>query len=299
MSHVSVFVDEAVDALNVARGSRIVDGTINGGGHSARITRRMQGEGVLLGIDLDASALARAKERIGVTTVAVHLCEGNFVDMESLALAVGIPSVTGVLLDLGFSSTQLVSSGRGFSFERDEPLLMTFADVPQQGAFTARDIVNTWDENVLADIFYGYGEERYARRIAAHIVEARKHTPIETTTALVQIVRTATPDSYQRGRLHPATRTFQALRIAVNDEFGSLRKGIAAALRLLTPSGRLVVIAFDSGEDRIVKQAFREANLAGQGTVLTKRPLVPSEEEVRANPRARSAKMRIFEKQSV
>lgn len=304
MAHVSVLLREAVDALRVKPGSRVIDGTINGGGHSQLIVEHMQGEGLLLGIDLDADALVKAKENIGETSVFVHLCEGNYAEMGRFAAEVTTQAWNGVLLDLGLSSNQLEYSGRGFSFQKDEPLLMSMRSRPwrdgesSSGVFTARDIVNEWDESTIADIIYGYGEERFARRIARGIVERRREDPLETTADLVEVIRRSTPSPYHRGRTHYATRTFQALRIAVNDELGSLRTGIAAAFSLLAPCGRLAIITFHSIEDRIVKTSFVAAQKDGKGTIITKKPLVPTGEEIKQNPRARSAKLRIFEAKS-
>lgn len=295
MPHISVLPTEAIEALKVTKGSRVIDGTINGGGHSRKIVELMEGSGTLLGIDLDASALARAKETIGKSAVEVHLFEGNFADMTRFAAEIGVETFTGVLLDLGLSSNQLEESGRGFSFQKDEPLLMTLRSRVRPDAFTAEDIVNTWEEETIADIIYGYGEERFARRIAKGIAQARKEAPITTTARLVEVIRNSTPPPYHRGKPHFATRTFQALRIAVNDELESLRRGLDAALTLLAPGGRLAVISFHSIEDRIVKTTFLAAQKNGRGTIITKKPIIPTEEETARNPRARSAKLRIFE----
>ncbi len=191
--------------------------------------------------------------------------------------------------------TQL-ASGRGFSFMHDEPLLMSYGDAPASG-FTAREIVNTWDEGVIADALYGYGEERYARPIAKAIVARRQLQPIETTLELVEIIRDAVPGSYRHGRLNPATRTFQGLRIAVNDELGSLQMGLKAAWGHLSPGGRIAVITFHSIEDRAVKRLFADLAREG-GRLLVKKPLVASREEVAANPPSRSAKLRLIEKLS-
>ena len=259
------------------------------------IVEQMAGEGLLLGIDLDSEALARAKKRLGDTTVSLHLCEGNYSQMEEFAGNIGCTSFDGILLDLGLSSNQLEDSGRGFSFQKDEPLSMSFRAVEHPHEFTARDIVNEWEESTIADILFGYAEEKFARRIAKGIILARGMRPILTTQDLVEVVKRSTPFWYHHGRSHPATRTFQALRIAVNDEMESLHKGLASALKLLSPQGRLAVITFHSIEDRIVKVAFVEAERSGRGTVITRKPIIPGEEELTQNPRARSAKLRIFE----
>lgn len=296
MSHVSVLLDEAIAALNLARGSSVLDATINGGGHSVEICRRLDGSGVLLGIDLDRDALEKASVRLQDCGVTVHLKEGNYAQMEHLAHAVGVTSFDAILFDLGLSSNQLEEAGRGFSFMRNEPLVMTFSASASEDAITAREIVNEWEETTIADVLYGYGEERFARRIAKAIVEARRQNPIETTNDLVAIIERATPRPYHRLRAHPATKSFQALRIAVNDELESIRKGIEASLRLLAPKGRLAIITFHSIEDRIVKVAFVAAEKERIATVLTKKPIVPTKAEIENNPRARSAKLRILER---
>jgi len=295
MAHVSVLLDECVDALQVRPGVSIIDGTINGGGHSEAIVRALQGEGLLLGIDLDRTALERAGKRLQGSGVTVHLREGNYAQMEEFAKEIGCTSFDGILLDLGLSSNQLEESGRGFSFQRNEPLSMTFKADEAPGHFTAREIVNEWEESTLADILYGYGEEKFARKIARGIVTMRAMRPILTTADLVEVVKRSTPFWYHRGKTHPATRTFQALRIAVNDEMESLRKGLAAAFTLIAPKGRIAIISFHSIEDRIVKTSFLEAQKNGKGTVLTRKPILPGTEELTRNPRARSAKLRIFE----
>lgn len=297
MTHATVLLEESVAALNVQPGSRIIDGTINGGGHSERILELMQGSGTLVGIDLDADALARAKERLRPGNATVHLLQGSYADMLELTHGLGYSVFDGVLLDLGLSSNQLEESGRGFSFRRNEPLLMNFQTQASAASFTARDIVNDWDEETIADVLYGYGEERFARKIAREIVATRGTTPIETTDQLVSIVLKSTPGWYHHGKTHPATKTFQALRIAVNDELEGLKRGITAALELLAPGGRLAIISFHSIEDRIVKQAYLTAQKQA-ATVITKKPIVPSREELASNPRARSAKLRILEKHS-
>jgi 16S rRNA (cytosine1402-N4)-methyltransferase len=200
------------------------------------------------------------------------------------------------MLDLGLSSEQLESSGRGFSFMRNEPLLMTMVKDPDTSTLTARDIVNTWQEEMLHNIISGFGEERYAKRIARKITEARKRRGIETTWQLVEIIRQAVPISYQRGRLHFATKTFQALRIAVNDEINSLKEFLQNGFEYLAREGRMAIICFHSVEDRMVKNFNREKQKAGRAKIITKKPIVPSFDEIKDNPRSRSAKLRILEK---
>ena len=202
--------------------------------------------------------------------------------------------IDGIVMDLGMSSNQLERSGRGFSFKRDELLLMTFKHDPDETDLTAREIVNEWDEESLADIIFGYGEEQFSRRIAHAIVVAREEKLIATTKDLVSIVEGVVPKWYRFRRIHPATKTFQALRIAVNDEIESLREGLAKGVRHLRSGGQIAVISFHSIEDRVVKVFFAESAREGLGSVVTKKPITPTREETAVNPRARSAKLRIF-----
>jgi 16S rRNA (cytosine1402-N4)-methyltransferase len=208
-----------------------------------------------------------------------------------------IKKVNGVVFDLGLSSDHFENSGRGFSFKKDEPLLMTFEKDLTKARFTARDIVNDWDEENIADILYGYGEEKFSRRIAKNIVEARKEKAINTTTDLVEIIEKSVPVWYKKGRkTHFATKTFQALRITVNDELETLKDGLKKGFDALEKQGRLVVVSFHSLEDRIIKNFMRDKKNEREGILITKKPIVPSREEIKENPRSRSAKLRIIEK---
>lgn len=292
MSHVSVLLHETVDGLAIKKGDIVFDGTLGGGGHTEEICKRF-GMGVEVYVtDQDSDALARSRKRLKGIECTVSFFNENFRDMDKV-----IPrGADKILLDLGLSSDQLDDSGRGFTFRKDEPLRMTMRQGQEEEMLSAAVIVNEWEESSIADILYGYGEERYARRIAKAIVEARKTGSIKTTFELAHIVEQAVPASYQRGRIHPATRTFQAIRIAVNDELGSLKEGLRKGFELLRPHGRMAVISFHSLEDRIVKHFFKDMESAGVATVITKRPIVPSEAEIKHNPRARSAKLRILEK---
>ncbi|SEJ04705.1 16S rRNA (cytosine1402-N4)-methyltransferase [Deinococcus reticulitermitis] len=268
-------------ALAPAPGKVYVDGTLGGAGH----TRLLLAAGAqVYGIDQDPYALerARAAELPGLT-----LLEGNYRDMNELLSAAGVTRVDGVLLDIGVSSFQLDDATRGFSYHTDAPLDMRMS----QGGESAADVVNTLGEADLAALIYEYGEERHSRRIARFIVHAREKAPIETTVQLAELIKRAYP-GFSKG-IHPARRTFQALRIYVNDELGALRDGLRAAEGLLAPGGRLAVISFHSLEDRIVKRFLLGSDLL---TPLTKRPVVASEEEQQANPRARSAKLRVAER---
>ena len=291
--HESVLLTEAVDALNIVPGDVVVDGTIGGAGHFAALLSKLEGEGTLIGIDADADAITRAQKATEGATARVALVHDNFRNLTSILASQGVESIDRALFDLGWSSFHL-ASGRGFSFRVEEPLLMTYGD--PEGMTTAADLVNDLEEQSLADLIYTLGEERFSRGIARSIVEARNAARIETTTRLVAAIEAGVPGWYRTRRLHPATKTFQALRIAVNDELGALREGLAAALTHLSDNGRVAVITFHSIEDRIVKQMLRDAAHEGVGTVLTKKPIVPTSAEASANPRARSAKLRVFER---
>ncbi len=290
-SHVSVMPKEVLELLSIKESDIVLDATAGMGGHSEKMLEA--GASKVVSLDADPAAVAAARkrlERFGSRTLVI---ESNFKDTNVALTSANIPQIDKALFDLGWNSTQL-HAGRGFSFMQDEPLNMSYGPAPASG-FTASQILNTWSESVLADVFFGYGEERYARRIAKKVIETRETAPIETTAQLVALIQSAVPAAYRRGRIHPATRTFQALRIAVNDELGSIEKGIRGAWELLSCSGRIAVITFHSIEDRAVKRLF--AAYAKEGnTLIVKKPLVPSAEEVRQNPRARSAKLRVIEK---
>lgn len=292
--HRSVLLQESLESLSIKPDDIVVDATLGGAGHSKEIARLLGTKGTLLGIDEDGDAIERARIALKDAVARVILQEGNFRNLESYLGKHGIPKITKALFDLGWSGYQL-AAGRGFSFLQDEPLVMTYADNPE-GKLTAEVVVNTWKEESLADVIYGWGEERFARRIAREIVAARRKTRITSSGQLADIIRGAVPAAYRNGKLHPATKTFQAIRIAVNDEMGALKDGLQAAWSALEPGGRLAVISFHSIEDRSVKELMREWKQDGSGEWLTKSPIVPSEEEVRANPRSRSAKLRVIRK---
>jgi 16S rRNA (cytosine1402-N4)-methyltransferase len=291
--HRSVLLHEAIEQLELAPDDIVVDATLGGAGHARAIAQQLGSEGILIGFDLDADAIARAQDALRHAACRTHLVEANFRDVASATEKLGIAHITKALFDLGWSSYQL-DAGRGFSFLADEPLLMTYSK--DSGALTARTAVNEWSEESLADVIWGFGGEHFARRIARAIVERRAQKPIETSRELAELIKTSVPAAYRTGRLHPATRTFQALRIAVNDELGALEKGLDGAWSLLQSGGRIAVITFHSIEDRFVKQRFAAWEKAGVGRRVTKKPIVPTSEELRENPRARSAKLRIIEK---
>lgn len=294
--HESVLLQEVIEGLGLMPTDTVVDATINGGGHSEQIARILGEQGTLIGIDMDADALAFSRERLGDATCRIILKNGNNRHLDTFLQEEEITYVDKILFDLGMSSRQLDSSLRGFSFTHDEPLLMTFANESGEGALTAAEIVNHWEEENIADILYGYGEERYSRRIAKAIVGERAKAPITTTGQLVTIIEEAVPKHYLHGKTHPATRSFQALRITVNDEIQSFKEALEKGFAHLAPNGRILVISFHSIEDRIVKNTFKEWGNLGRGMVLTKKPIVPTKEEVKANKRARSSKLRIFQR---
>lgn len=292
--HHSVLLHEAIDSLAIQQGDTVVDATLGGAGHARVIAEKLGPKGTLIGFDLDPEAITRAELRLKEVKPKVHLIQENFRNLAKELMRLGIKEVHKALFDLGWSAYQL-EAGRGFSFLSDEPLQMTYGEA-KNSSLTAYTIVNTWGESSLADVIYGWGEERYSRRIAKGIVEARVKEPIKTARQLAEIIRSAAPIAYARGRIHPATRTFQALRIAVNDELGALEEGIKVAWSMLAPKGRIAVISFHSIEDRIVKRQFAEWEKLELGIRINKKPIVPSEEELAENPRARSAKLRIIEK---
>lgn len=297
--HASVLLEDIVKGLSLKPGDVLLDGTIGGAGHAAALCRSVEGNLQVIGLDTDPGALGKATVGLQMYCKGGYtLLEQNFRNLDQALIAIGLPkeeSLDAVVLDLGWSSFQLEESGRGFSFQVDEPLLMTLGK-PESFPFTARDILNTWDEYHLRNVLWGYGEERFAGRIAKKIVELRQERPFETTFDLVDAVAAATPRSYARGKIHPATKTFQALRIAVNDELTTLKTGLEKAWKALKPEGKLAVISFHSLEDRIVKQFFQAKAKEKIGKILTKKPIVPSRQEVLENPRSRSAKLRIIQR---
>jgi 16S rRNA (cytosine1402-N4)-methyltransferase len=295
MSHTTVLLHEAVDGLNLKRGSVFVDATLNSGGHSQQVINNLDGNVRVIGIDIDADAIDRAKKSFANSNSNVTFFQENFRNIDKVLDQAGVAGVDGIIFDLGLSSNQIEESGRGFSFKTDEPLLMTMKKDPQSSDITAHEIVNSWSEESLADIIYGYGEDRFARRIAKAIVTAREIQSIETAGQLSDIIASAVP-KFGFKKINPATKTFQAIRIAVNDELGAIKEALPKAFSRLNTGGRISIISFHSLEDRIVKRFFKEKSEAGEGRLIVKKPITPSPQEIAENPRSRSAKLRIIEK---
>jgi len=240
-------------------------------------------------------AIRRAEAKLSKIGCKFDLILSDYRKIDSVLSSVSVSKIDAMILDLGLSSDQLDDSGRGFTFKNNEPLLMTFSE-DEGERVTAEIILNNWSEETIADIIYAYSDEKYSRRIARTIVEARKAKPIKTTFDLVEIIRTAVPKAYEKGRIHFATKTFQSLRIAVNDEITALKEGMQKGWNLLNIHGRIAIISFHSVEDREVKNFFRNKAKSGEGILINKKPILPSDAEVGENPRSRSAKLRIIEK---
>ena len=305
--HISVLLNECIEGLNIKPDGIYVDGTLGGAGHSSQIAQRLT-TGRLIGIDRDPVALKAAGERLEPYKNNVTLVHSNFCEMRTVLDDLGIAGVDGILMDLGVSSPQLDDGERGFSYMADAPLDMRMNG---EDALSAHTVVNTWSQEELKRILYTYGEERYAPQIAAAICRRRAEAPIDTTLQLVDVIRSAMPPAALREKQHPAKRSFQAIRIAVNDELGSVEKAMEEAIPLLNKGGRLAVITFHSLEDRIVKTAMAEAAkgctcppqfpvcVCGNKPkvkLISRKPIVATAEELEMNPRSRSAKLRVCEK---
>lgn len=305
--HKSVLLNETIDGLNIKPDGIYVDGTLGGGGHAYEVCRRLGEKGSIVGIDQDAAAIEAASARLKDFGEKVTIVRSNYCDMKSKLHELGIDKVDGIVLDLGVSSYQLDTAERGFSYREDAPLDMRM-DTRQK--MTARDIVNDYTEADLYRVIRDYGEDKFAKNIAKHIVQARAVKPVETTAELSEIIRASIPKKFQKKSGHPAKRTFQAIRIELNRELDVLRDSLDDMIDLLNPGGRLCIITFHSLEDRIVKSAFRKnenpctcppdfpvcvCGKKSKGSIITKKPILPSEEELEYNSRSKSAKLRIFE----
>jgi 16S rRNA (cytosine1402-N4)-methyltransferase len=293
-AHISVMPKEALELLRLPQGGVAVDGTLGLAGHALLMAQALGPHGHLIAIDRDNATLRLAQKKLASLELKIDLLRGSFSSINSILAGLKVSAVDGILLDLGISSFQLDDAGRGFAFSIDGPLDMRM-DQDSEG-ISAADLVNDLKEAQLEKIISEFGEERFARRIAAAIVMQRSRARITTTKSLADIILRALPKGYTRGRIHPATRTFQALRIAVNEELETLSLGLEVCFRMLTKGGRLCVISFHSLEDRLVKNKFKSLGLEQEGIILTKRPLVAADEECAGNPRSRSAKMRGIER---
>ncbi len=294
MTHVPVLLKEVMDGLNLKEGDIFLDGTLGSAGHSGEVAKKFGDEVEIIGLDRDVEALSRSDEKLRTLTTTHFLRLASFRNLDEVLGDLGISKVNAILLDLGISSDQIDTSGRGFSFQKEEPLHMSMNK--EEDALTAKVILNTWDEDTLELVLRGFGEEKYSRRIAKKIVEMREEHPFENTSDLISAVRAATPTAYHHGRINPATRTFQALRIAVNEELTALEEGLSKGFEVLEDGGRFAVITFHSLEDRIVKNFFRDRVKESEAKLINKKPIVPTDEEITINPRSRSAKLRVIEK---
>ena len=305
--HKSVLLNETIDGLNIKPDGIYVDGTLGGGGHAYEVCRRLGEKGSIVGIDQDAAAIEAASARLKDFGEKVTIVRSNYCDMKSKLHELGIDKVDGIVLDLGVSSYQLDTAERGFSYREDAPLDMRM-DTRQK--MTARDIVNDYTEADLYRVIRDYGEDKFAKNIAKHIVQARAVKPVETTAELSEIIRASIPMKFQKKSGHPAKRTFQAIRIELNRELDVLRESLDGMIDLLDDGGRICIITFHSLEDRIVKTIFRKnenpctcppdfpvcvCGKKSKGSIITKKPILPSEEELEYNSRSKSAKLRIFE----
>lgn len=306
--HISVLLDETIDGLDIKPDGIYVDGTLGGGGHSYEILKRLSPKGRLIGIDQDGEALKAAGERLKEFENQITLVRSNYCEIDKVLKELNVEKVDGILLDIGVSSYQLDNLERGFSYKSDAPLDMRM-DTRQE--LTAADVVNTYSENELFKIIKDYGEDKFAKNIAKHIVLARKEKPLETTKELSEVIKRAIPMKVQAKGGHPAKKTFQAIRIEVNQELTVLKESIDKMIDLLKPNGRICIITFHSLEDRIVKTKFRGnenpctcppnfpvcvCGKKSKGKVITRKPIIPSEDEIEENKRAKSSKLRIFER---
>lgn len=306
--HKSVLLDETIESLNIKPNGIYVDGTLGGGGHSYEIAKRLTDGGRLIGIDQDEDAIRAAKERLSEFADRVTIVRDNYCNMPKVLDELGISKVDGILLDIGVSSYQLDEAERGFTYKQDAPLDMR---MDQRQQMTAKDIVNGYSEEDLYRIIRDYGEDKFAKNIAKHIVQARQVKPVETTFELDEIIKAAIPMKFRATGGHPAKKTFQAIRIELNRELEVLDESIDAMTDLLNDNGRLCIITFHSLEDRIVKTRFRKnenpctcppdfpvcvCGKKPKGKVITRKPIVPDEEELEENKRAKSSKLRVFER---
>lgn len=289
--HIPVLLNEVIKLIDPKENENYIDATLGEGGHTLALLQKTSPAGKVLGIDLDPETLEIAHRKLQAFGDRLVLVNDNFKNLEEIVENQKFKEISGIVFDFGMSSRDIDESGRGFSFLKDEPLLMNFGS---DAMLTAENIINGWPEGELEKIISLYGEEKFARQIARGIIARRLVKPIKTTFDLVGVIEKATPNFYHHGKIHPATRTFQALRIAVNDELNSIQKGLEASLRVLSSGAKIAAISFHSLEDRIVKNFFRDNKKTLK--ILTKKPVVPAQVEILNNPRARSAKLRVAQK---
>ncbi|MBI4117437.1 MAG: 16S rRNA (cytosine(1402)-N(4))-methyltransferase RsmH [Parcubacteria group bacterium] len=293
MAHIPVLLNEVIEYLNPKPGDKIIDATFSAGGHGAAILKEIQPGGKILGIELDGELFDKAREEFGGVKEII-LVNDNYRNLKKTTRENDFLEADGILFDLGMSSWHLSESGRGFSFQKDEPLDMRFNPSTSSGQ-AAREIINQWPPEEIEKILREYGEEKFARQISKAVIEARKKKSIVSTFQLVEVIKKAVPLWYQHRRISFATKTFQALRIAVNDELGNLEAGLKQMPEVLKKGGRGAVISFHSLEDRIVKNRFKELKKAGIAEIITKKPVRPTGKETAKNSRSRSAKLRVIE----
>lgn len=296
MEHIPVLLNETIEALEIKDKAVVFDGTLGGGGHALEIAKRYPNISLYMGCDLDQDAISRVEKKFTDINIPHKFFNTNFRDVKKLVVGSGLMHIDSAMFDLGISSFQLEEAGRGFSFMRDEPLQMTMRKGDSKDMLTAEDIVNTLDADQIANILFNYGDERYSRRIARAIVDARKEKPITTSIELAKIIEEAVPKGWKKKGIHPATKSFQAIRIAVNDELESIEEGVKDAFEILSVGGRIAVISFHSLEDRIIKHLFQNLAKEGRAKIIFKKPVPPSKDEIKNNPRSRSAKLRVIEK---
>lgn len=295
--HKPVLLKEVIEQLDLQKNDVVLDSTVGGGGYLRAICEKLGDIGKIIGLDQDSEALEKIKNNSFFKEKEnLYLFNENFRNLEIATEKVKIQKINKAVFDLGISSDQLESAGRGFSFLKNEALLMTLKKDINEEDLTAKEIVNNWDEENIADIIFNYGEERYARRIAKEICLARQEKEIETTFDLVEIIKKAVPNAYKFKKIHCATKTFQALRITVNDEIEGLKIALEKVFQILEKEGRVAVVSFHSLEDRIVKRFFKKLKEEGQAVLINKKPIIADKEELFENPRARSAKLRVIKK---